>query len=50
MPGWGLRVGWLMRACMIRKDNGVPYGIALASRRASLVYPDTSVWTAISAA
>ena len=44
LPRWAHTADWLMR--LHDRNAGVPYGIALAAA-GLFVYPDTSVWTAV---
>ena len=43
LPRWALALGWLTR--LHDRDQGVPYGVALAAA-GLLVFPQTSLWTA----
>jgi prepilin peptidase CpaA len=43
MPRWAQARGWIMR--LHDKDNGVPYGVALAAA-GLLLYPDTQIFLA----
>jgi prepilin peptidase CpaA len=43
MPDWARARGWIMR--LHDRDNGVPYGIALAAA-GLMLYPDTQVFLA----
>ena len=43
LPAWAVRWEWITR--LHDRDNGVPYGIALAIA-GLLLYPETSLWTA----
>ncbi|MCI4677801.1 prepilin peptidase [Rhodoblastus acidophilus] len=47
MPGWARARAWLMR--LHDKDNGVPYGIALAAA-GLILYPETRIYLSAFAA
>lgn len=47
LPVWALGIEWITR--LHARNAGVPYGIALAIA-GLMIYPDTGIWTAASAA
>ena len=44
MPGWAQARAWIMR--LHARDNGAPYGMALAAA-GLVIYPDTRIFLAV---